>query len=273
MVMAMIKQQIQDELLIERDGHLITLVLNRPEVRNALSDQIRDRLATIVREIESDDSIRAVLIRGSGEHFCSGGDVKAMAEGQCATAQSRLDRMRSYHTLIVSLAQLPKPVVAAVDGVAYGAGFGLALLADIMLVSSRARFCMAFQRVGLVPDFGATFSLPRAVGIQRAREIMLSAREINAQEAVRLGLALEMVAPECLHARAKAISLALTQASPLACGLTKRMLQAAPCAALPQMLEMESTAQSIAATSDYAKQAFEKFALKQPARFNWPKDC
>ncbi|NYT22005.1 enoyl-CoA hydratase/isomerase family protein [Alcaligenaceae bacterium] len=258
------------ELIVEREGALVTLTLNRPEVRNALSPGMRDGLLKAVGDVQVDSSVHAVLLRGAGEHFCSGGDVKAMADGGTPTAQARLERMRSYHPLIIGLAQLDRPVVAAVDGVAYGAGFGLALLADIMIVSSRARFCMAFQRVGLVPDFGASYSLPRAVGMQRAKEIMLSAREIHAEEAVSLGLALETVAAGCLHERAKAVALALADASPVATGLTKRMLQAAPSAGLPQMLEMESTAQSVAATSAYAAQAFAAFARKQPARFRWP---
>lgn len=258
------------ELLVEREGDFISLTLNRPQVRNALSPGIRAGLAAAIRDIEGDASIGAVLLRGAGEHFCSGGDVKAMSEGDAATPEARLARMRSYHPLILSLAQLDRPVVAAVDGVAFGAGFGLALLADIVLVSSRVRFCMAFQRVGLVPDFGATYSLPRAVGMQRAKEILLSAREIGADEAVRLGLALEVVPPERLHARARQLMEALVGASPVATGLTKRALQASLGAGLPQMLEMESTAQAVAATSAYATEAFEAFAARRPPKFRWP---
>lgn len=259
-----------EPVLVQRDGALVTLTLNRPHARNALSTGMRDSLAAAVRDIEADTSVHAVLLRGAGEHFCSGGDVKAMGDGDVATAQARLERMRSYHPLIIGLAQLDRPVVAAVDGAAYGAGFGLALLADIVVVSSRARFCMAFHRLGLVPDFGAMYSLPRAVGVQRAKEIMLSAREIGAREAVELGLALEMVPAGQLHDRAQALARALASASPLATGLTKRGLQAAPSASLLQMLEMESTAQSVAATSAYATQAIDAFARKQPPRFRWP---
>jgi 2-(1,2-epoxy-1,2-dihydrophenyl)acetyl-CoA isomerase len=258
------------ELLVEREGACISLTLNRPHVRNALSLGIRTGLAAAVREIEASPGIRAVLLRGAGEHFCSGGDVKEMAAGDSASPEARLARMRSYHPLIIGLAQLDRPVVAAVDGVAFGAGFGLALLADIVLVSSRARFCMAFQRVGLVPDFGATYSLPRAVGVQRAKEIMLSAREISADEAVRLGLALEVVEPEQLHARARQVAQALALASTVATGLTKRALHASLSAGLPQMLEMESTAQAVAATSAYATEAFQAFAAKRPPAFRWP---
>lgn len=259
-----------EDLLFEREADLAVLTLNRPHVRNALSPSMREGLATAIRRIEADSSVRAVLLRGAGEHFCGGGDLKAMARDGGTTPQGRLEKMRAYHALIIGLAQLDRPVVAAVDGVAYGAGFGLALLADIVLLSSRARLCMAFQRVGLVPDFGASYSLPRVVGIQRAKEIMLSAREIPAREALRLGLALEVHEPADLHARAREVALALAQASPVATGLTKRILQAAPAAGLPQMLEMESTAQAVAASSDYAIQAFEAFAAKRPSRFRWP---
>ena len=259
-----------DDLQFSREGDLAILTLNRPTVRNALSPAMRDGLSDAIRRIESDHSVHAVLLCGAGGHFCSGGDVKAMADGDSPSAEARLERMRSYHSLIVSLAQLDRPVVAAIDGVAFGAGFGLALLADMMVVSSRARLCMAFQRVGLVPDFGASYSLPRVVGVQRAKEILFSAREINAQEAVRLGLALEVVEPDQLHDRARALAMALASASPVATGLTKRMLHAAPSAGLQQMLEMESTAQSIAATSVYALQAFDAFAHKQPLKFRWP---
>lgn len=259
-----------DDLLFSREGGLVTLTLNRPQFRNALSDDMRDGLAQAIQRIEADRSVRAVVLRGAGDHFCSGGDLKAMDNGVAVTAQARLERMRSFHPLIISLAQLDRPVIAAVDGVAYGAGFGLALLADFVIVSARARLCMAFQRVGLVPDFGATYSLPRMVGVQRAKEIMLSAREIDADAAVGLGLALEVVSADRLHERTSALAQALASASPVAIGLTKRMMQAAPSAGLPQMLEMESVAQSVAITTDYATEAFNAFSRKQPLRFAWP---
>lgn len=261
---------LQQDLLVEREEGLLTLTLNRPQDRNAISLPMRDALADAVSRVERDLTIRAILLRGSGGNFCAGGDVKAMAAGDSPTPEARLARMRSFHPLITSLARLDRPIVAAVDGVAFGAGFGLALLADLVIVSSKARFCMAFQRVGLVPDFGATYTLPRAVGLQRARELMLSAREVGATEAVRLGLGLEEVAPDQLDGRARQLAISLASASPVAVGLTKRMLQESLQSGLPQMLEMESAAQSIAATSVYARQAFEAFAQKRPAPFRWP---
>lgn len=259
-----------EDLLYTQDGAMVTLTLNRPEACNALSLSMRDGLERAVARVESDPAVKAVLIQGAGRHFCSGGDVSAMADGDSPTPSERLRRMRGYQPLISRLAQLDRPVVAAVDGAAFGAGFGLVLLADIVIMSSRARLCMAFQRVGLVPDFGATYTLPRAVGLQRARELMLTAREIGADEALRLGLALEVVGPEALDERARQVANALAQASPLAAGMTKRMLNASMLSSLPDMLEMESTAQAVAATSEYARAAFNAFAGGQPPPFQWP---
>lgn len=261
---------VPDDLVVEREGALVTWILNRPQQRNALSVAMREGLARAVADVANDRTVRAVLVRGAGEHFCAGGDVQAMASGEEDTPEKRLARMRSYHPLIVGLAQLDRPVVAAIDGAAFGAGFGLALLADIVLVSSRARLCMAFQRLGLVPDFGATYTLPRVVGLQRAREIFLSAREIHSQEAVQLGIALECVSPDRLHVRAREIAQALSQASPLAVGLTKRALHASFGSSLPDMLEVESSAQAVAATSDYARRAFDTFVRREPSAFRWP---
>ena len=258
------------ELLVEREGGVVTWVLNRPAERNTLSAGMRDGMASALVAFERDRSARVLVIRGAGSHFCAGGDVKALSAGEANTPQARLERMRALHPLITGLAQLDRPVLAAVDGAAFGAGFGLALLADIVLVSTRVRLCMAFQRVGLVPDFGATYTLPRAVGLQRARELVLSAREVSGPEAVQFGLALECVEPGQLHARAREMALALANASPVSTGLAKRALNASLGSDLPTMLEMESAAQAIAATSDDARRAFDAFARKEPPAFRWP---
>jgi 2-(1,2-epoxy-1,2-dihydrophenyl)acetyl-CoA isomerase len=237
------------DLLVEREGAVVTWVLNRPAERNALSMGMREGMLEALRDIERDPSMRVLVIRGAGSDFCAGGDVKALAAGDANTPQARLSRMRALHPLITGLAQLDRPVLAAVDGV---------------------RLCMAFQRVGLVPDFGATYTLPRAVGLQRARELVLSAREVGGPEAVQLGLALECVEPQLLHARVREIAMALAKASPVSMGLAKRALNASLGNDLATMLEMESSAQAIAATSDDARSAFEAFARKEPLAFRWP---
>jgi len=260
-----------DELRFEITDGIATLVLNRPEVRNALNPGLRDALADAVRRIERDRDIGAVILTGAGTAFCAGGDVKRMDAHAATTPEDRLVQMRAYHALIRGLADLDRPVVAAVDGPAYGAGFGLALLADIVVASDRARFCMAFQRVGLVPDFAALYTLPRVVGLQRAKELAYTAREIDAHEALALGIVLEVVSADRLMARAREIAGSLAGASPVALGLTKRALGASLHSDLATMLDMEASAQAIAATSDYARDAYRRFVTKTPLRFSWKK--
>jgi 2-(1,2-epoxy-1,2-dihydrophenyl)acetyl-CoA isomerase len=171
---------------------------------------------------------------------------------------------------VKTLAGLDRPVIAAVDGPAYGAGFSLALLADMVVATPRARFCMAFARIGLVPDYGSLYTLPRIVGIARAKEIMLSARDVGAEEARALGIVLEIVEPDALLARAQALAGALAAASPVAVSLTKSALNSSLASDLPTMLDIEASAQGIAGVSAYAKESFRRFAEREPSRFVWP---
>jgi enoyl-CoA hydratase/carnithine racemase len=149
--------------------------------------------------------------------------------------------------------------------------FSLALLADLMLVSSRARLAMVFHRIGLVPDVGAWYTLPRAVGLQRAKELIYSAREFGADEAVRMNMALEVTAPEALLPRALQLAQSLAMSSPTAFSLSKQALQASLQSDFNTMLEMEATAQAVAGSSEYFREAIRRFAAREPAQFNWPR--
>ena len=257
------------ELSVE--DNIATLLFNRPEAKNALNAEMSDGLEQALLRIGADSGIRAVIITGAGGAFCAGGDVRAMnASAGQMTAEVRRASMQRHHRNIKGLAGLDRPVIAAVDGVAYGAGFSIALLADMVLATPRARFCMAFARIGLIPDFGALYTLPRIVGIARAKEIMLSAREIGAAEARDLGIVLEVVEADALMQRARTLAGALTNASPLAVSLTKNALNSSLGSDLQTMLDIEAAGQGIAGASDYAKESFRRFAAREPARFVWP---
>jgi 2-(1,2-epoxy-1,2-dihydrophenyl)acetyl-CoA isomerase len=167
------------------------------------------------------------------------------------------------------LVTLDRPVIAAVDGAVAGAGFSLALAADFILATPRARFSMSFIKVGLVPDCAAFYTLPRVVGVQRARELMLSGRDVDAAEALRLGLVMEIHEPEQLMARAQAMAASFVHASPTAVSLIKKAL-AAPGHDLPTLLEMESTAQSLAAGTEEHRIAVNRFLNKEAPPFKWP---
>src|SRR5438067_1587666 len=180
-----------DCLLLERVGGVAIVTLNRPAAKNAIDAVTTDRLTDALRALRLDTEVRAVVLAGAGGDFCAGGDVKAMREGSTRTVEQRRAGMARYRELALALTALDKPLIAAVDGVAFGAGLSIALYADIVLVSTRARIAMVFHRIGLVPDVGAWYTLPRAVGLQRAKELIYSAREFGADEARQMGLALE----------------------------------------------------------------------------------
>ena len=251
------------------DG-VATILLNRPQAKNALDATMVGEFDQLLVRIARDETVRAVILTGAGGAFCAGGDVRGMNSSTDRTAEQWRAHMRRNHRIVKGLYALDRPVIAAVDGVAFGAGFSIALLADIVLASSRARFCMAFGRIGLVPDYGALYTLPRAVGLQRAKEIMYSAREIGATEAKELGIALEVLEPDALLPRARVLAQALASASPTALAMTKDALNASLGNSLDSVLELEAAGQGVAGSSAYAKDAFRRFAEKQPGRFQWP---
>lgn len=257
-----------DAVRYELAGGVATLTLNRPARKNALDELMRDELAQCVRDIDRDRSVRAVVLTGAGGAFCAGGDLRAIQAAALDNEGWRW-RMKQAHAWLAPLLMLDRPVVAAVDGPAYGAGFSLALAADFIVASPRARFCLSFMRVGLVPDFGAFYTLPRIVGVQRAKELMLSARELPADEAKALGIVFEIVPAERLLQRAQALAASFVHASPMAVSLVKHALAAAP-ADLHTMLELEASAQALCFGSTPHQTAVARFLDKQPALFQWP---
>ncbi|HNT38289.1 MAG TPA: enoyl-CoA hydratase-related protein [Rubrivivax sp.] len=253
-----------------RDG-VATLTLDHPASRNALSLSMKAALAAAAADVAADADVRALVITGAGGAFCAGGDLRGMEEHRpVATVQSWRERMRALHPLIRTLVTLDKPLIAAVDGAAYGAGFSLALTADFVLASPQARFCMSFMRMGLVPDFAAMYTLPRVVGVQRARELMLSARELGAQEAQQLGIVLEIVPAPALLARAHEIAAGFVGASPLAVSHIKAGLGMSLATDLDRALADEADHQALCFETESHRDAVRRFLAKEPAAFRWP---
>ena len=256
-------------LQFEVVDQVATLTLNSPAKRNALEPAMREELAGCIRGIRDDATIRAVVITGAGGHFCSGGDLRNIAAANLDNA-GWLRRMQSLHQWLYDLLTLDRPVIAAVDGAAAGAGFSLAMAADFVLATPRAWFNMSFLKVGLVPDLGAFYTLPRIVGVQRAKEIMLSARDVGAREALQLGLVMELLEPDHLLARAQTMARSFVGASPAAVALIKRSLQDALGGGLPSLLATEANAQSMAAGTEAHREAVQRFLTKQAPHFVWP---
>lgn len=245
------------------------ITLNRPKQRNAINAQMTEELASAVVDARDNDDVGALAISGAGEAFCAGGDIKAMLAARDMPTR-RQNRMRFHHRWLEQLINFDKPVIASVDGVAFGAGFGLALAADMIIASRRASFCMAFMKIGLIPDFAALYTLPRVVGLQRAKEIIYSARTIDADEAVELGIALEAVEGEALLGRTHEIASRLAQASPTAFMLAKRALNVSQLNDLKSMLNMEFAGQSVAFETTEHREAVDGFLSKQPPKYQWP---
>lgn len=254
----------------ERRGATALITMASPATRNAFTPEIREGLAGAIAAVRADPAVRAVVLTGTQGCFCAGGDIRSMREAQGADNEARRARMHDIQRWMSELITLDRPVIAAVDGPAYGAGFSLALASDIVIATPRARFCMVFMRMGLVPDCGAYYLLPRVVGAQRAKELMLSAREVGADEALRLGIAMELHPPEQLLPRALALAERFSHASPLAVSFVKRaMLDAG---ALADVLDAEANAQALAMGSAAHQDAVKRFLDKQPLAFQWPQE-
>ena len=257
-------------ILFDVREEIATITLNRPEARNALSPEMGEDLDVAIAEIKAKmgEEIKAVIITGAGGAFCAGGDVKAMNSRSQSPAAAR-QRMRGYHTRLYELMNLELPVIVAVDGAAAGAGFNFALVGDFILASERAIFMQAFGRIGLVPDWGGFFLLPRLVGLQKAKELVFTARRVGAEEAKELGIVYAVHPHERLMEEARALAGRFRTASTEAIGIAKNILNQSYNLDHRTLLELEAMAQPIARDSDYHRAAVKRFVTKEPSIFAW----
>ncbi len=243
-------------LEISRSGATAVLTLNRPERRNALDGSLRDALQAAVGQLRDDTEVRSVVLAGAGGHFCAGGDINAMQQSQeqADLGLRTRGRIQALQHWMGALADLEKPVIAAVDGVAFGAGLSLALAADFILAAPGARFCAVFTRIGLVPDAGAMYFLPRRVGLPRAKELVFSAREVGAEEALRIGLVDEVV-HDGLMTRALAMAQGFHGAGADAMGIAKNIMNGSFESGRDNIFEREALAQAICRESVFHRQS------------------
>jgi 2-(1,2-epoxy-1,2-dihydrophenyl)acetyl-CoA isomerase len=201
-----------------------TLTLDRPEKLNAVNGALASSLSSAVASATAEDAVRVVIITGSGRAFCAGLDLSEPPTLPSSTRVERLDPFAWVGTWVRSVVHCEKPVIAAVNGAAAGAGFGLALACDLRIVAASTRMTAGYVRRGLSPDAGVSYFLPRHVGLARASDILLTGRDVDAEEAARIGLATEVVADDAFVERVRAYAAQLATGAPIAHALTKRLL-------------------------------------------------
>lgn len=254
---------------VERDGALAVITLDRPDVLNAFDEAMTSALHVAVRDAANDRSVRAVVITGAGRAFSAGQDLRDRAAGIERGAELRLgdELRRRYHPLVTAIREMPKPVVAALSGVVAGAGLGVACACDVRVASSSAVLRAAWSRVGLVPDAGSAYFLPRIVGWGRALHLILGGEPVSADEALRIGLITRVWPDDTFAASWRTFAQRLSAGATEAIALTKRGLNAAWERDLPAFLEVEAELQDRAGrTADYAE-GVRAFLAKRPARF------
>ncbi|MES2972632.1 MAG: enoyl-CoA hydratase/isomerase family protein [Pseudomonadota bacterium] len=259
------------DIEITREGATAVLTMNRPDQRNALDYGMREAFAAAVAEVRDDASVRAVVLTGAGGHFCAGGDVKILAEmqGRKTDVMEGRERIRKLHRWFDELVDLEKPVIAAVDGVVFGAGLSLALSADFVLATPRAKFCAVFTRLGFVPDMGAMYLLPRVVGLQMAKELVFTGRVVGVDEARQIGLVHSVVSTD-LQAAALEFAARFHSAPTATLGMAKSVMNHAFESSRNDVYAQEAMAQALARETDFHGEAVRRFLAKEAPLYQWP---
>ena len=256
-----------DDLLVEVKDGVAVWRINRPEKLNAMRTPTFHEIIKLGQMLKADDEVRAVVAAGSGRGFSSGADVSGPAEGETVPERTRAERTDNMGVSAIALAmpELDKPAIAAVDGVAAGAGMALACSFDMRIVGPGARFITVFTRRALAPDCGLSWFLPRLVGPAIANELLFTSREVGPEEAVRIGLGNRM--EDDPEAAAVELARELAQAPPLSLMFAKREVLASAGLSLREAVEAEWAAQSVASASDDVQEGMAAFREKRPPTF------
>jgi len=253
------------DLRVEIADRVATVTLDRPEALNALTVSLKEELLRTCVDLAGDPTVRAIVLTGAGRAFCAGQDLRERLQPDAAPLDVEL--RERYNPLILAMRRLEKPIVGAINGIAAGAGASLAFACDVRVAADGASFLLAFGRLGLVPDSGATWLLPRLVGAAKAAELILAGTALSAGDAERLGLVAKVVPAESVVEEAQGVARRLADLAPQALALTKRALEAAWMSSLEEQLELEAELQGIAgATGDHAE-GLAAFLEKRPPRF------
>ncbi|HEX9774175.1 MAG TPA: enoyl-CoA hydratase-related protein [Actinomycetota bacterium] len=259
-----------DVCLYERAGGIATITLNRPEALNALDESLSDGLIKALGDAGSDLGVRCVILTGAGRAFCSGADLqeakKRIAEhGTMQPSEILRDR---YNPIVRQIVEMEKPVIAAMNGIAAGAGASLALACDLRIASDKAGFMQAFVKIGLVPDAGANYFLPHLVGYQKALELALTGDVVGAEEAQRIGLVNRVVPHDDLMAQAHAFAEPFATGPTRAYALTKKAMRFGAVHDLTSVMDYEPDLQDQAALTADAREGIAAFVEKRAPRYD-----
>lgn len=256
-----------DAVLVEREGGVVTLTFNRPDVRNAMTVELTEAFAEAVGSLRGDASVRCVVVTGAGKAFCAGGDLSWIQPGPGADVPTIRAKMRSFYTRFLAIRSLDVPTIAAVNGAAVGAGLCVAMACDIRIASEDAKLSTAFLRLGMHPGMAATYLLTRLVGTARAAELFFTAKTIDGREAERIGLVNRAVPAGALMSEATALAREIAANAPIPMGMTKRAIYLAERADLETMLEYEGLAQPITMATQDLVEGLTAVKEKRPPKF------
>ena len=257
-----------EEIQLTLEENIATITINRPSVKNAITSEMWDELQRIFIELGYRDDVRAVIVTGAGDDFCSGADVSGMASPSEGPRLHELESMRKVGDCCLSLFNMPKVTIAKVPGVAVGAGMNLALCCDLVVASENARFSEIFAKRGLSVDFGGSFLLPRIIGLQKAKELVLLAEVLSAAEADRMGLINYVVPHDQLDDKTLELAQKAASGPPRALAMSKAMLNKSFANSLQDALDQEGTSQTVNFTTKDVSEAMKAFQEKRPPRFS-----
>ena len=255
------------KVLFEVRDQVAHLTLNRPQSGNGITVELARELAAAAQRCETEASVRAVLLRGSGDAFCVGGDLKTFQAQRDNISAYLLETTAQLHLAISRLARMNAPVVAAVHGAAAGGGFSLACACDLVLAAESAYFVIAYSRIGLPPDGGSTYFLPRMIGLRGALELALLNPRLSASEALDCGIVTRVVPDAQLNARAEELARALASGPRHAFGMTKKLFHRGWSESLETQMELESQAIAEAASGPEGREGITSFLEKRKPRF------
>lgn len=256
-----------ETLLYEQNDAILTITMNRPDRLNALTNTMLEELHNAFEQAGADSSVRVVVLTGAGRGFCAGADLAAVMETGLGNFSYSQNLRSYYNPLILGMRNLPKPIIAAVNGPAAGAGMSLALAADLRIVAESASFLQAFVKIGLVPDSGSTWMLTRLIGTTRALELMLSGRKVTAAEALAIGMVNQVVPNDQLAETVAKLAVDFATAATKGIGYIKNAVEFAMTSTLEQAMDKEAELQDKAAATSDHMEGVMAFLEKRPAAF------